>query len=52
MEKITKQETGLPLLLLFAEKLTTDDLSKRMKVGSQNLTLGMTTWETVDNQDS
>lgn len=52
MRKNTEQETGTPLLLLFAEDLSPDDLSKRLKVGSQSIPVDMTTWETVDNQDS
>lgn len=52
MEKNTKQTTGTPLLLLFAEELVPDDLSKRLTIGSQSLAVDMTTWETVDNQDS
>lgn len=52
MKKNPVSETsGLPLLLLFAEELKTEDITKQLEVGSQRLAVDMTTWETNENQD-
>jgi len=50
-ETATAQAVGLPLLLLFAERLETEDIKKQLTVGSQRLTIDMTSWETTEHQD-